>query len=72
MGLMFVVVIPKLSSIILDSGQEVPLYTKLVIAVSNFFVNYGFLFIIFLILLAIWFWRLSTTEKTLLFASYII
>ena len=63
MSLMFVVVIPKLSSIILDSGQEVPVYTKIIIGMSNFFVHYGFLVIIFLILLGIWFWRLSSTEK---------
>ena len=63
MSLMFVVVIPKLSSIILDSGQEVPVYTKIVIAISNFFVNYGFLVLIFLVLAGIWLWRLSTTEK---------
>lgn len=63
MGLMFVVVIPKLSAIILDSGQEPPVYTKIVIGLSNFFVNYGFLVIIFLILLGIWLWRLSSTEK---------
>ena len=63
MGLMFVVVIPKLSAIILDSGQEPPIYTKIVIALSSFFVHYGFLVIIFLILLGIWLWRLSRTEK---------
>src|SRR3989344_5958715 len=63
MALMFVVVIPKLSAIILDSGQTVPFYTKVVIGVSNFFVNYGFLAVIFLTLLGVWLWRLSTTEK---------
>ena len=63
MSLMFVVVIPKLSSIILDAGQEIPAYTKVVIGLSNFFVNYGFMVIIFLVLLGIWVWRLSTTEK---------
>ena len=63
MGLMFVIVIPKLSAIILDSGQEVPIYTKIIIALSNFFVHYGFLVLIFLILLGIWVWRLSSTEK---------
>lgn len=63
MGLMFVVVIPKLSAIILDSGQEPPIYTKIVIGLSNFFVSYGFLVIIFLILAGIWVWRLSKTEK---------
>ncbi len=63
MGLMFVVVIPKLSAIILDSGQEPPLYTKIVISLSNFFVHYGFFVIVFLMLLGVWLWRLSRTEK---------
>ncbi|MFZ2072113.1 MAG: type II secretion system F family protein [Minisyncoccia bacterium] len=63
MSLMFVVVIPKLSAIILDSGQAVPFYTKIVIATSNFFVNYGFIVIIFAVLLGVWLWRLSSTEK---------
>ncbi|MEK7539352.1 MAG: type II secretion system F family protein [Patescibacteria group bacterium] len=63
MTLMFVVVIPKLSSIILDSGQEPPIYTKIVIAISNLFVHYGFFILIFLVLLGIWVWRLSFTEK---------
>ncbi|OGI95353.1 hypothetical protein A2917_02190 [Candidatus Nomurabacteria bacterium RIFCSPLOWO2_01_FULL_42_17] len=63
MTLMFVVVIPKLSSIILDSGQTVPFYTKIVIGISNIFTQYGFFMLIFLVLLAIWVWRLSATEK---------
>ena len=63
MGLMFVIVIPKLSAIILDSGQNPPIYTKIVIGLSTFFVHYGFLLLIFLILLGMWFWRLSKTEK---------
>ena len=63
MILMFVVVIPKLSAIILDSGQEVPFFTKVVIGISNLFVNYGFIMIIFVVLLGIWLWRLSVTEK---------
>ena len=63
MGLMFVVVIPKLSEIILDSGQDVPIYTKIVIGLSNFFISYGFFVIIFLVFLGVWIWRLSTTEK---------
>ena len=63
MTLMFVVVIPKLSSIILDSGQEPPFYTKVVIGVSNLFVHYGFFVLIFLVLLGIWVWRMSMTEK---------
>ena len=63
MILMFVVVIPKISSIIKDSGQAVPFFTKIVIGLSDFFVNYGFIVIIFVVLLGIWLWRLSSTEK---------
>ncbi|OGI64271.1 hypothetical protein A3H53_03685 [Candidatus Nomurabacteria bacterium RIFCSPLOWO2_02_FULL_40_10] len=63
MILMFVVVIPKLSSIILDSGQEVPFYTTVVITISNFFVHYGFILAIFVVLLSIWLWRLASTLK---------
>ncbi|OGI85725.1 hypothetical protein A3A05_03170 [Candidatus Nomurabacteria bacterium RIFCSPLOWO2_01_FULL_41_12] len=63
MSLMFVIVIPKLSTIILDSGQEVPIYTKIIIALSNFFVHYGFLVLIFFVLLGIWVWRLSSTNQ---------
>src|SRR3989338_3273845 len=40
MSLMFVVVIPKLSAIILDSNQAVPIFTKIIIALSQFFVSY--------------------------------
>jgi type IV pilus assembly protein PilC len=41
MILMLTLVIPKISQILIDSGQEIPIYTKVVIAISDFFVNYG-------------------------------
>ena len=39
--LMMVFVIPKLSEILIETGQELPIYTKVVIWISNFFLNYG-------------------------------
>ncbi len=63
MTLMFTIVIPKLSSIILDSGQEIPFYTKIIIAISDLFTHYGFFVLIFLVLMGIWAWRLSYTEN---------
>jgi len=63
MTLMFVVVIPKLSAILLDSGQTIPFFTKIIIGLSDFFVNYGFIVLIFFVLLGVWLWRLSSTEK---------
>lgn len=41
MVLMFTMIIPKLSEIILQSGQEIPFYTKIVISISNIMVDYG-------------------------------
>lgn len=63
MGLMFTIVIPKLSAIIADSGQDIPFYTRVVISISDFFVHYGFIFIIFFVLFGIWVWRLSVTKS---------
>lgn len=46
MSLMLTLVIPKISGILLDSGQEIPYYTKVVIALSDFIVNYGVFIVI--------------------------
>lgn len=43
MVLMFTMVIPKISAILVDSGQDIPVYTKIVLGISNFFVSYGFI-----------------------------
>jgi type IV pilus assembly protein PilC len=51
MVLMLTMVIPKLSQIILESGQDVPVYTKAVIALSNFFVDYGIFLMIGLVII---------------------
>lgn len=46
MGLMLTLVIPRISQILIDSGQELPIYTKIVIGFSDFLTNYiGLLFI---------------------------
>lgn len=56
MILMFVVVIPKLSTIILESGQDIPFYTKIVIGISDFLVDYGIFFALFAIIAGGYFW----------------
>lgn len=63
MGLMLTLVIPKISAILVDSGQEVPIYTKIVIGLSNFFVNYGFFVLIALAAGGFYIWQLSKTER---------
>lgn len=49
MILMLTLVIPRISSILLESGQPIPSYTKVVIGFSNFFINYGVFLVIILI-----------------------
>jgi type IV pilus assembly protein PilC len=43
MILMFTMVIPKISGILVDSGAEIPSYTKVILGISNFLVQYGFI-----------------------------
>lgn len=50
MGLMLTMVIPKISAILEESGQEIPIYTQVVIGLSNFLVNYGFVIVIILVI----------------------
>lgn len=59
MTLMFILVIPKLSAIILESGLEIPIYTRIIIGISDFFVHYGILILIFLVVAVGYVWRLS-------------
>lgn len=63
MTLMFTVVVPRLSSIILESGQEIPFYTKIVLWISDFLVNYGIFFLIFIVIFALYVVRLARSKK---------
>ncbi len=49
MVLMFTMVIPKISAILVESGQEIPVYTQIVLGISNFLVGYGFIILAVLI-----------------------
>lgn len=63
MVLMLTMVIPKISLILADAGQDIPFYTKIVLGTSSFFVNYGIL-ILFIFLLGIFIlWRYSRTKE---------
>lgn len=47
MVLMLTMVIPKISTILVESGQELPIYTKIVIGLSDFMASYiGVIFLI--------------------------
>jgi type IV pilus assembly protein PilC len=62
MTLMLVVVIPKISGILRESGQDIPIYTKIVLGISDFLVNYGIIFLIALIFGAFAIWKYVKTD----------
>lgn len=49
MTLMLTMVIPKIGAILSDSGQELPVYTQVILGLSNFLVDYGIFLLIALI-----------------------
>jgi type IV pilus assembly protein PilC len=62
MVLMLTMVIPKISGILLESGQEIPTYTKIVIGFSDFLVNYGLWLLIALVIGGFLFFRFNKTS----------
>jgi len=63
MVLMLTMVIPKISGILTDAGQEIPIYTKIVIGMSNILVNYGGYVLIALIVGGIFLYRFAMTPQ---------
>jgi len=61
MTLMLTVIIPKIGSILVDSGGELPVYTRIILGFSSFLVDYGIYLLILLIVGAYFFWRYSQT-----------
>ena len=57
MMLMLTLVIPRVTEIIINSGQDIPIYTKAVIALSAFFTEYITFILIFLALAGFALWR---------------
>jgi len=57
MILMLVYVVPQLADMINSTGQPMPFFTKIVIGLSSFLVNYGVFVLVFLAAGAFFFWR---------------
>ncbi len=61
MVLMLTVVIPKIGSILSDSGQELPVYTQIILGFSGFLVDYGIFLLIGIIVGGYFLWRYIQT-----------
>lgn len=62
MGLMMTLVIPNLASMLAEVGQDIPIFTRIVIAMSTFLVNYIWLFLGLLVVGGVFLFRFSRTE----------
>lgn len=67
MALMLSLVIPNVSKILIDSGQEIPLYTKIVIGLSDIIVNYGAFVLILMVIGGFFVYRALQTPSGKLF-----
>lgn len=61
MVMMLTVVIPKIGEILTDSGQELPLLTKIVLGLSSFFTDFGIFLLIALIIGGFFLYRYAQT-----------
>lgn len=62
-GILFTVVVPKIIRIFDQSGMDLPIYTRILIAVVNFFNDYGILLIPVIMAMAWGFGQWVRTEK---------
>jgi type IV pilus assembly protein PilC len=63
MTMMFVFIVPRLATIIQESGQDVPFSTKIVMGISSLLVRYGIFILIALIAFIAYILRFSRTER---------
>jgi type II secretory pathway component PulF len=61
MGLMLTLVIPRVAQILIDSGGELPIYTKIVIGLSGFLVSWLWLILILASVGIIFLWQFLKT-----------
>lgn len=62
MMLMLTMVIPKIAEILTASGQELPIYTRIVIGLSDFMANNIVIILVALSLAGVFLWRFKATE----------
>jgi len=63
MVLMLTTVIPRISGILEEAAQEIPVYTQVVLSISEFLVRYGIFLLVLVIIGAVLLWRYVKTDK---------
>jgi len=62
MILMIVFIIPKIGDILTSSGGTLPIYTRIILGLSSFFIDYGIFLLIALIIGGYFFFRYARTQ----------
>ncbi len=71
MVVMLTVVIPKLSSILIETGQTLPLYTRAIIGFSDFIRNFGVFILVAMAIGVVFLWRyLKSDAGKMAFAQF--
>jgi type II secretory pathway component PulF len=63
MIMMFVFIVPRLAAIIKESGQDIPITTKIVIGISDLLVHYGLFILIIVAIGVVYLFRLSRSKS---------
>lgn len=61
MILLMTKVVPKLADVLTASGQELPVYTKVIIGISNLLVHYGLFLLVVFIIIGVLVWQYTKT-----------
>ncbi len=69
MMFLFTQIVPKISAIIVESGQELPIYTKIVLAISNFIRSYGIFLLVAVIVAVVYLVRYFRTAEGMVIKS---
>lgn len=63
MVMMFTFIVPKLAAIIKESGVDIPFSTKIIMAISNMFVNYWIVMVVVVLALVVYLVSFSRTQS---------
>ena len=66
---LFTSIVPKIGAIIEESGQELPFYTKMILGLSTFLVNYGILIVLLFVVFGVLLVRYLRTPEGIQVAS---
>lgn len=72
MAMMLIFVVPNLANILTESGQAIPIYTRIIIGFSDFLRNFGIVLILLLVALGIFLARYAKTDNGKLYFSRLV